>query len=394
MAGFITKTDTGYRARWRTPEGQSRSKTFRRKVDAEMHLTDMANQVLSGTYVDPSAGRMTLAEWVPLWRAASPTLRPSTTVSGEMCIERYILPTFGPTALRDITYMAVSAWVTSLTTVGPKLSEGRSPKPLAPATAKKAYQILCKLMSMAVQAKRIQVSPCAGVKLPKIEKKEMRFLSTVEVEALADAMDPHYAPIVTFGAYSGLRAGEMFGLRANRIDWVNNRVRVEEILTEVAGKMYVGAPKTNAGKRWVPLPAKVMAMLRSMPLPDESNGYVFRTKTGRPIRLSRFRNDYWVPALKKSGIGHTRVHDLRHTAVSFWIAVGAAPNDIASWAGHTSAVTVIDVYGHKMPHSEAEAMSRLDTLSRLNSVRQERVIGGMGIAGNESKTPGEQGVFR
>ena len=118
-----------------------------------------------------------------------------------------MLPHFGATPLAAITQPEVQAWVTDLTARG-----------LAPATVVKAYQLLGRTLTAAVNADMIARFPCRAVRLPKIERDEMRFITPAEVARLADAIDPRYRALVLLGAYGGLRMGELAGLRRGRVD--------------------------------------------------------------------------------------------------------------------------------------------------------------------------------
>jgi integrase len=177
-----------------------------------------------------------------MWRAGIVDLRPSTLARDDGYVARYLLPVFGPMRLADIDHTAVRAWVASLSARG-----------LAPATVVKAGQILGKV-APATAAGRIQGSPAAGVRLPTIQREEMRSLSPTEVATLADEIDPRYGALVALGAYGGLRVGEMFGLRARNVDLLRARVDVAETLVKVSGHLHYGPPKTRAGRRSVPLP--------------------------------------------------------------------------------------------------------------------------------------------
>ncbi len=199
-------------------------------------------------------------EWVPKWRAGIVDLRPSTLARDDGYVERYILPTFGKRRLTEIDHAMVTAWIAEIVTSGPipwwDVSDEpkRKRRTLSPATVTKCGQILGKIMTAAVAAGRLKSSPCNGVKLPRIEHEEMRFLTPAEITTLAEAIDPSYRAAVLLGAYGGLRVGELFGLRAKRVDVLRARVDVAEILVEVSGQLHFGPPKTKAGRRAVPLP--------------------------------------------------------------------------------------------------------------------------------------------
>ena len=76
-----------------------------------------------------------------------------------------------------------------------------------------------------------------------------------------------------------------------------------------------------------------------------------------------FRSRVWTPAVRRAGFEGLRIHDLRHTAVSLWIAAGASPNEIAARAGHRSVVTVLDRYGHLFPDRRDDVTDELDRMA-------------------------------
>jgi integrase len=246
----------------------------------------------------------------------------------------------------------------------PGVPEGKG-RVLAPATVVKAGQILSKIMATAVSDGRLTSNPCIGVRLPKVEREEMRFLSPAEVAALSGEIDPRFRALVYLGAYCGLRVGEMFGLRAGRLDLLRSRVDVVEIVVEVSGELHFGPPKTRAGRRSVPLPRVVIDALTEhlRAFPAGPSDFVFRAPEGGTVRLASWRRRYWNPAVKAAGLAPLRPHDLRHTAVALWIAAGASPKEVATRAGHSSVVTVLDRYGHLLPGSEERVNDALDRLA-------------------------------
>jgi integrase len=366
----ISKQPSGsWRARYRDPNGRSRSRSFVRKTDAEQFLTSVNHSRFSGTYVDPAGGRILFRTWVEQWRSGVVDLRPSTLARDDGYIARYLLPTFGECRLNEIDHTMVRSWIADLSTRPRRSSkeakEGAQVRTLAPATVVKAAGILYKIMASAVASGLIATSPCTNQSVPRIENREMRFLSPLEISALADAIDPRYRALVILGAYGGLRIGEMLGLRAKRVDVPHAKVEVAENLVEVSGHLHFGPPKTRAGKRSVPLPKVAVAALdkhlRSRPLGPED--LLFCASEGGPVRLAGWRRRVWLPAVSAAGLAPLRPHDLRHTAVALWIAAGASPKEVAARAGHTSVVTVLDRYGHLLPGSEERLNDALDALA-------------------------------
>jgi integrase len=206
------------------------------------------------------------------WWATTTNLRPSTATRDGDYFRLYIAPRFATMALASIGQRDVRAWVAELSARG-----------LAPATVQKAHQLLGKIMGAAVDAGMLAQSPCRRVPLPTVEREEIRFLTPAEVAELADAIDARYRALVLVGAYGGLRIGELAGLRRRRVDLLRGTVEVAEVLTEVRGELFVGPPKTRAGRRRVGLPQEVTRELaRHLGTPGGLDDRVFAASNPAP----------------------------------------------------------------------------------------------------------------
>lgn len=354
MASVNKRPDTGkWQVRYRGPDGKQRSQDFRRMVDATRFAAEVETDKARGEWLNPEGAARELELWADWWLSQShrQTLRPST-YAGQWAVYRSLIrPVFGGCKLGEITQPAVQAWVNDL---GARL---------APATVRKAYQILSKIMGAAVDADYLPKSPCRRINLPADDRQQTRFLTPAEVGELADAIDPRYRALVLLGAYGGLRIGEMSGLRRSRVQLPRGVVEVDQVLAEVGGKLYFQEPKTKASRRRVPLPRPVAEELgqhmgpNSAPGPD---GLVFTAPEGGPLRLPTWRRRFWAPAVEAAGLAPLRVHDLRHTAVSLWIATGTNVKAVSVRAGHTSVSFTLDRYGHLFEDSDDVLTGRLE----------------------------------
>jgi len=273
-----------WEVRYRDPAGRQRTETFDRRGDAQARRSALEVSINRGNWIDPTGGRTLLGDWVDEWWATTTNLRPSTRARDESYIRNHVLTRFGDAPLGRITQLDVWAWVADL--------DGRG---LAPATVVKAYQILGKILDAAVNGGLIPASPCHRVPLPKIEHQEMRFLTPEEIGRLAGSIDSRYRAFVLLKAYGGLRLSKMAGLRRGRVD----TMRVVEQAVEVKGHMYFGPPKTDAGRRTVPLPrqvgAELVEHLARYSEPTET-GLVFPGPGGGPLRAGPWRRRFWRPA--------------------------------------------------------------------------------------------------
>lgn len=339
-----------WQARWRDPAGIQRSKNFRRRIDAERHLTAVESEIFAGRYVDTTLSKIRFDEWLAQAEAARINRRPSTKARDESYYRNLVVPTFGTMPLGSIQPVHVQRWVSDL-----------AEKDYAAATIRKAYQLLCRTLDAAVQSGVILRTPCRGVQLPANDTAEMRFLSPAEIQQLADAITPRFLALVLTGAYTGARFGELAALRVDDFDSDADQIQIVRTLSEVNGHLHFGEPKTRAARRRVTLPSwlarSLEQHLEKWRSPDEA--LVFTSPGGGALRRS-FRRRYWKPAVRDSVGEPMRFHDLRHSHVALLIEQGTHPAVIAARLGHTSVKTVLDVYGHLYEGLDREAAENLE----------------------------------
>jgi integrase len=366
MASIKKREDGVWRARYRDPDGKEHASHFPTKTKAQTWLDEKTASIVIGAYVDPAGAKTLFDAWAERVFDSTVDLRPSTRARDASYYKNHVKPMFGMKRLGALDHLTVREWIAELSASG-----------LAPATVQKCHQVLAKIMRAAVDAGLIASSPCERQPLPKVEREEMRFLGPDEIATLADAIDERYRALVLVGAYGGLRAGELFGLRRGRVDLLRGRVDVAETLVEVGGHHHFGPPKTRAGRRSVPLPRFVVDVLTEHVAGLEPGELVFPAPEGGPVRSSLFRRRFWYPASVAAGLGASvkdaetgkehytglRLHDLRHSAVSLWIAAGASGKEVAVRAGHTSVSVVLDRYGHLLPGTEERVTDALDAMA-------------------------------
>jgi integrase len=347
----------GWRVRYRDPAGRERSRSFRRRVDAEKFLISIEYAKMRGEWVDPRSSNTRIEEFAAQHRLSWHRLSESTAELRDGLMRNHVLPAWSGHRIGNIRQLEVQSWVNDL--VG---------KGLAPSTIRQTYACFERIMRAAVVARLVHASPCQNIQLPRDVSREMHFLSHDQVSLLGTAIGPEYEPLVYFAAYTGLRWGETVGLKIKRIHLLRAEIEVVEQLAEVNGRQYFKQPKTRQSRRIIGLPAFLVDMLArhldTRP-EDDSEALVFVGPKGTALRRSNFARRFWKPAAARAGLPtDLRFHDLRHTCVAFLIDLGMQQYDVMRHLGHSSIKTTIDLYGHKFPNRDGELRRGLDSLYR------------------------------
>lgn len=338
-------------ARWRDPAGAQHKRTFPRRTDAERFLAGVEADKLRGVYVDPRAGRVTLADYaLDRWMPSQVHLRPNTRDLYRAHLRTHVLPALGSRPLSAVRRSDCRTFVAALSVK------------LAPATVGTVFAVLRMLMQSAVDDELIAANPCSRVPLPRVERPSVEPLAPAEVVRLAETITPRYRVAVYLAAGAGLRQGEVLGLLAGRVDFLQRRIAVEQQLAGLGVERGLSPLKTRASRRVVPVDDVVLHAvsehLRRWPAgPAE---LVVTNRSGRPVGRSSFQH-CWVEAVAEAGLpAGTRFHGLRHFYASTLIAAGLHPKAIQARLGHATISETMDTYGHLFPDAEHAGRGALD----------------------------------
>ncbi|CAJ60412.1 MULTISPECIES: tyrosine-type recombinase/integrase [Frankia] len=353
---WIQERANHVRVMWReggrgsTPEYEK----FASRTEAEVYktLVEAAGNrrptpvVEDGRPPRPIAGLpCTVETWATYWLSGLSGVRGRTAKDYERDLRNHVLPLLGGLELTAVSSTDVGQWV-----------KGLQERGLAPKTIRNQHGLLSVLFQAAVdhepQAMR-PGNPCARTRLPEASGEEMHFLTPAELERLLAALPPHYRPLVTTLALTGLRWGEATGLTARNVDLLGTpgTTAVRQSLQRQAdGSLQLGPPKTRTSRRTVTLPAKLVDVLIPVWSGKEGDEMVFTTQRGSLVRHSHFYNRVWRPAVLRAGlVPGLRIHDLRHTHAAWLISAGRPLPSIQRRLGHRSITTTIDRYGHLLP---------------------------------------------
>lgn len=323
--------DGRWLARWRDPGGRQRKKSFARRVDAQRWLDQLQAEMHRGQYLDPTASRVKVRDAAQQWANGLAHLKESTANRYRGIVRTHILPRFGGWAIGDLRHSDIRDWLADLKAGG-----------LAAGSVRQNHRVLSLVLDDAVKDGRIARNPAAGVPLPRQTRAEPRFLNAGDVARLIEAAEPEGLSVAVL-AFTGLRFGELAGLRVKRLDLLRRRLTIAESVTEVAGRMVWSTPKTHQ-TRSVPFPKALAPGLEELCLGKAADDLLFTAPEGGVLRLNNWRRRVFGPACQALGRTDISPHDLRHTAASLAIGAGANVKAVRRMLGHASAAMTLDVY--------------------------------------------------
>jgi integrase len=353
--GSVRKLSSG-RYQARLPDGTPAPETFPTKTDASRWLSLAEADLVRGTFVHPSLNtNVTVAEWLEEWRTShSLHKRPTTLVRDESAIRRHLVPRLGDIPLAKLRQTDVQAFVAALR------------REVGPGTTRSVYGVLRAALNAAGNADLLARSPARGIKLPQVPKTDVVTLRPADLHRLAAALPDRWQPMVYVAGTCGLRFSEAAGLRVGRVDTARLRLHVLETSPQVGGER--AEPKTAAGRRTVPVPGLIAEMLNNhlhrYGLAGEADALVFSAERGGRLNAANWHKRAWVPARHAAGLPTLRFHDLRHSAVPLWVAMGANLLQVSRWLGHSTVQITADVYGHLFPETNDLVIGRLDKALR------------------------------
>jgi integrase len=340
-----------WRARFQLPDGRWRTATFDTRAGGKAWLVEQQAAVSAGTYVDPTKARRTVGQFLESGAMSEVHLKPTTIDRANGIVKLYLLPVWGDVPFQKITTERLQGWINGL-------SKGS----LSPTTVRHIGVQMGKILKRAETLGVLPVNPMKDVHLPKARREEMRFIGPESLMLLSHEVDSRYTAMVLVAGYTGLRLAELVALRRQSVvvEEGRTRIRVVESAPMVAGRAVWAEPKTKAARRTVPVPAGIAGTLDMHMMVYSSEELVFPAPKGGYINQSNFGTKIWRPAAARADLTGLRFHDLRHSAISIWIANGASPKRVAQWAGHASSAFTMDRYGHLFAEDDAAFIDKLD----------------------------------
>jgi integrase len=374
MRGHIRKRG----AKWcvvvdigRDESGRRRQKWhsgFESKRAAEAALTDIKSRLATDTYVTPSketTGAF-LTRWLDSKRAS---VRPTTLRSYTGTIEQYVRPQLSGIPVQRLSPAHLNALYADLLANGRRGSAGG----LSPRTVRYVHTILRKALADALRWNVIVRNPADAATAPVPRTPEMTVWTAQEARRFLQGIkDDPLRALWTLALTTGMRRGELLGLKWTDVDLESARLSVRRSLAVVDGGPVESEPKTRRGRRSISLDESTVALLRqhraeqaaqrlALGKPFTGGEYIFVSPDGHPIHPDTVTKRFQVLA-RRAKLPRIRFHDLRHTHATLALQAGVHPKVVSERLGHASTVITLDTYSHAVPALEEEAAARIASL--------------------------------
>lgn len=366
---YMTKTQG---RKWRIiydlppdPETGERRQTTKRgfatKDEADRALRKVLNAVDDDEYVEPST--VTVGKWLTHWLDTKLNIRETTRARYRQSIECHLNPRIGGIRLQQLRTEHLDRCYRNLLEEG-----GRSGDGLAPKTVRNAHGVIRTALEAAVQRRHVIRNVADNANLPDSDKSEMRYWTTGQLRRFLDHVSGLrlHAMWLLFTT-TGMRRGEVLGLRWDALDLDAGRLTVKRNLTVVDGRpIEQERAKTAAGRRTLGLDPATVAALRKHragqaeermaaglgAIPDD--GLVFCWEDGSLIHPHRPTR--WMREMSAElGLPHIRLHGLRHSYATAALQAGVDVKVLSTRLGHANTTITRDLYQHVMPEMDQDA---------------------------------------
>jgi integrase len=339
------------------------------RKDAEKELRRLLRTLDTGEHVDPS--RMTVEQWLAKWlKAIADEVALRTHERYSEIVNNFLVPALGKLQLNKLTpthiQSAYSEWAVS------GRRDGKSGG-LSPRTRRHIHRILSSALARAVEQQVLVRNPCDAFKkrLPKVERREIAALTAHQSqELLATIQHTRVFWPVLIALATGMRRGEILGLRWRNVDLEGGVVRVVESLEQTKAGLRVKAPK-NEKPRAITLPGFAAEGLRRLRLQQaeellllgvRQNGdtLVCSRADGLPLQPRSLTHEFTYLMNRIKNLPRVRFHDLRHSHATQLLLAGVHPKVAQERLGHSTISVTLDLYSHVTGTMQEDAASRID----------------------------------
>ena len=355
--------------------GQRIGQTFKKKSDALNWLRKMQSQAEQG--IDYIGSMISLGDYLNQWLdSARSGLRVKTADQYNRLIQNHIILHLGNFPLKDLRLSKIEQFYGTLISLG-----------LGARTVRIVHSVLPRAFEKAVMYRLLTSNPAHGATLPKYQHAEMQVWDEFQViQFLSAAHSSRYEALYHLAVKTGMRQGELLGLKWPDLQWRNGTLLVQRQVQKIPrqGWKFL-SPKTKAGRRAIKVGDATLQVLRlhrerqeleKAVLGDgwKEHGLIFTSKVGTPGDPSNLRLDF-NRIIAEAGLPKIRFHDLRHTAASLMLNHGVPVIVASKRLGHSQPSTTLDVYGHLYHEMQNDAARIMDELVTPIPVELPKKVG-------------------
>ena len=381
--GSISKRKDGrYMGRY-TVNGKRKAVYGATHEEVRQKLSEKLNQIAKGIYIAPR--KDTVASWLREWLVtyAFHSVSQPTYISYEGYVRNHLIPELGDVKLTALTLEQLQRFFNK------KHAGTKEKKKLDPKTLKNIYNMLNEAFEQAIINERLYRNPLHGVKLPQKKKEEITILEPEEQTALQSAAEdsPEIQAFgIIFTLSTGVRLGELIGLRWSDLNYRNHTVRIARtvgrlqkvdedgnVVQKAEGvkttEIVVRSPKSDSSRRTIPLfdelwnglmayQKKQQELMDAFGTDYDDQGYIFCNSMGN-VYDPRVYQDLFKRTLKAADLKKINFHALRHTFATRALEAGMDVKVLSSILGHAQASTTLNMYGHALPNHKKASMDKM-----------------------------------
>ncbi len=270
-------------------------------------------------------------------------------------LDKSLIPEFGDKTVGQISKADVLAFRAKL---GKVTARGKQ-TPLSSARINKMLNPLRQILNEAADRFDFR-TPFDHIKQLKVKRTDVEPFTLDEVKSILETVRPDFRNYFTVRFFTGMRTGEIDGLKWKFVDFERRLILVRETIVD-GEEEYT---KTDSSQRDIQMSQLVFDALKSQLKNTGQSVFVFCNREGKPLDHKNITNRVWYPLLRNLGFKKRRPYQCRHTAATLWLASGESPQWIAMQLGHTTTEMLFRVYARFVPNltrKDGSAFERLLT---------------------------------
>ncbi|MBK5347000.1 MULTISPECIES: site-specific integrase [Bacillus] len=333
---------------------QFKKRGFKTKQEAQKAMLELEQSLTLGTYIQPN--KILYKEYLSerFLEDKMTKVKKQTLNTYRWVVEKHIIPAIGDVELTKLNPIIIQGLYNKLT----------KEKVLSDENIQKVHTLINDSLKKAERWGLIARNPAALVDRPKAVKKEITVWNVEEVRQFLKYAKKSGRYYIAFllALTTGMRQGEILGLRWKDVDFENGCVRITQTLSS-DGKDLLPYTKTKSGSRTIDLPEETVTALKKHWLlirgeREKNRSYknldlVVCTEFGTPTHKSNIRRVF-KSIIKKADIPKIRFHDMRHTHATLLLLQGVNPKIVSERLGHADVRITLDTYSHLLPSMQKD----------------------------------------